>query len=1095
MAFTLHSGVEEQTIFQVIARIGEQRGIFKNGIRGVGDMVGEFTARLAELDCELEHVMRQTPSPSPGEVLSVKRNRLEPVDRKAGLYRIFREEAPEMFGSNVVRLVADEGAKEIRVDFQGIYDPATYGDWRACIVAVGADGKRRYSPLWNKGVMTLEIKPDDRRHWLCVAATPWAFCVPQGDRPAIREVYFGRHAPRYPYEVQLVGCRPGTPHVRPGDTDDYDLTHTGGRHLCKIPHAGDTPEAKLLRKDLAEFAEKLEKFEVGANKQIEEGKLNPKGWHTRKLLQILGERQQDIHRQIDGLKGARHANGGGWVAASAKVSDTAYVGPDAMVLDGAQVLDDAIIENCAVVTGPKAVVSGNARVSGRAYVSGDVVLDDYTRTWHEIKGNRDETLVAPTVPMRYGQAKADQWKLWANYSLDRDETVVLEDWLRYKAGCNEFYELSLDGTLFGRPKFTVDGERLGFQFDGKTQYAEAASTLADLGEITVDTALKWDGGADQVVFDFGSSLDNRFVLCAAGKSGRPELVVTRDGKSETLAADRALPKGRWARCRVEIDGSAMSLWIDGKRAGTMKSDFRPCDAFTPDSVKRNFIAADRQGAKNFAGMIDFLRVYYTVHEDFSQVPEPRRHAPRRVSEEFIEYVKVISGNAEQMRRKVDAQFREEYRFYDDIEKGYAARMQEIRESTPRAVAARDNIAKAKEKMAQRERELGAEFDAQGDTAARRKELESKRRELEKQKHEMLNEVLAKDKVYTDARETADKSREEMNRLERSFREQPQVKKLAERVGELSRAVGESHNRINQREDVVAQRKQLDEIRSSRGKLEHEIRQRPELKALQEAKKHHEFNDRFRRLVDSDAGIAKLRRQEREKNDAYHRMIRDLQAADAQLQKETAERDAANRQMSEMIESLRATSQEYMTAADQYRETSEIVRDRPRKLERSNKAVSRLSRDIQRVREKEGAIHRERSVYVKKDSAALQRAVAMAEKEYAEASAEAALAYSQEYRWLSQLSTDGFRGYYNTPYRNYLRDNISLALSGGAGDGVMENVSALKSVRESQQPEAWRTRCDWQWRTRWELDGSIADKSLIIKWLEKARGDILIIEED
>ena len=114
---------------------------------------------------------------------------------------------------------------------------------------------------------------------------------------------------------------------------------------------------------------------------------------------------------------------------------------------------------------------------------------------------------------------------------------------------------------------------------------------------------------------------------------------------------------------------------------------------------------------------------------------------------------------------------------------------------------------------------------------------------------------------------------------------------------------------------------------------------------------------------------------------------------------------------------------------------------------------------------------------------------------AEASAEAALAYSQEYRWLSQLSTGGFNSYYNTPYRHYLRGNISLAMSGGADDGVMEDVSTLKGVRQSQLPEAWRTRCDWEWRTRGELDGSIADKPFVIQWLEKARGDVLITEEN
>ena len=49
----------------------------------------------------------------------------------------------------------------------------------------------------------------------------------------------------------------------------------------------------------------------------------------------------------------QHKNGGGWVANTARVEETAYIGPDAQVSG-------------------VALVSGNAQVSGAALVSGDV---------------------------------------------------------------------------------------------------------------------------------------------------------------------------------------------------------------------------------------------------------------------------------------------------------------------------------------------------------------------------------------------------------------------------------------------------------------------------------------------------------------------------------------------------------------------------------------------------------------------------------------------------------------------------------------------------------------------------------------------------
>jgi len=103
---------EERLLFQTLARVGEQRGMFEDGIRGLGDLVGDYSARLPEFDTQNQYPMRTW-------YFAAARNYLEPVDVENGVYRIPWDEAPEPFGANMVRLLPEEGSEAIEVDFQG----------------------------------------------------------------------------------------------------------------------------------------------------------------------------------------------------------------------------------------------------------------------------------------------------------------------------------------------------------------------------------------------------------------------------------------------------------------------------------------------------------------------------------------------------------------------------------------------------------------------------------------------------------------------------------------------------------------------------------------------------------------------------------------------------------------------------------------------------------------------------------------------------------------------------------------------------------------------------------------------------------------
>ncbi|MDP6525356.1 MAG: DUF6055 domain-containing protein [Kiritimatiellia bacterium] len=731
MSITLPTGQGEPSIFHTLARVGHQRGLFRSGIRGVGDMMGEFAARLAEFDCELQENLRR-------DYISVKRNYLEAVDRRAGLYRIPWGESPEAFGSNVIRLVPEKGAERIAVDLRGFYDAATHGDWRACIVVAGADGRVRYSPLWNKGVMKMALKPGDRRFWLTVAATPSAlFTVP--GRGGIGMLLNGRHAYRYPYEVKLTACRPGTPRNRPGDVEDYGLNYLGGWRnrfdggVCVIPNPGDTPQAKFLSEALPAVRAELDKVKAETEKAVADDKIDTEHWRwLRRYVPHLRFLDRHVDWMQDGIKGHRHPNGGGWVSDSSEVAPTAYVAPDAMVLNGARVLDHAAIEDFAVIRGPGVVVSGNAKISGQAYIHGDIKISGYTRVVHPVvvpfdnqvsgytkivhpEAKAGHSVVPNEVPLRPMQEKDDGEKLWANYAMDAPEAEVLEDWFRYtgkdRAG-GRFYVLNLNGHLYGQPEFVMDGEHRGFHFDGRTQYAEASPLLADLGQLTVEIGLNWEGGANQAVFDFGTSSDSRFVLTPSGPSGRAELEVTLAGTTERIVADAALPKDTWVRCRVEIDGKRIALWIDDRKAAEKASGFRPADVYPQGIEKRNFIAATRRGKRHFKGSLDYLRVYYAVYEDFTTAPAARRHAPRRITREFVDAcIKEYDGVDKERAALINEKMKPMSAYYDDLRKQSSEVLKEIESiTTPEVAEARRRHEEARQKLADRERELKAEFN-------------------------------------------------------------------------------------------------------------------------------------------------------------------------------------------------------------------------------------------------------------------------------------------------------------------------------------------------------------------------------------------------
>ncbi len=759
-------GAEEATPFHTIARVGEHRGLFENGIRGAGDMVGEFYARTAESDSEIQHRIRKV-------FMMTQRSWLEPVHKERGIYQIPWEIAPEPFGGNVIRLNAEDDAQEIVVNLHGVHNPDDFGDWRACIVAVGADGKVRYSKLWNKGEMTMPVKEGDRRFWLTVAATPTA--LPHAER----HFYYGKFAPRYPYQVKLTGAVPGSPRPSRADLDDSEFVYGMPWSLADtVPLPTDTRRGDAFAKEVRQFAQKLDQLETRAG-------------NNEYVLNNIKEIKHKVQSYLASLKGHRHPNGGGWVAESAKVAATAYVGPEAMVLDGASVLDNAVLEDYAVVSGPGVVIKDQAKVSGGAFISGEVVMDKYDRTWQNVDGTR-KPQETESVPLRPFDNAVREDKLWANYAMDQSEKTILEDWFRFAYKNNSSWTLNippvnLNGYIYGEPEFVTDGERQGFRFNGRNQYAVCSPFLADLGAMTIDISCKHEGSQQQTLFDFGSDTNNYFALSLLA-DGTAELNAVVDGRQVIhLSGEEKVPAGKWSRLRLESDGSMTSLWLNGRKIAGQPSAFRPTQVYPPDKMKRNYLAVSRNGHHFFEGTIDYVVVYHDVHEDFDNLPEPIRDAPRRVTFEYAKAYEKQVGNVERLKLKLDFELKKWMQYYDNIKRRLDARLLEIENASPEVVAIKKKLAEAKTALQDAKKEAEASFAKQPEYTPLVQEVER----LREQEREL--------KRLTDPKERA------------FFEKDPQFEKLQTERASLKKKIDELQEQAKEFPEYIKLEKKLETV--------------------------------------------------------------------------------------------------------------------------------------------------------------------------------------------------------------------------------------------------------------------------------------------
>lgn len=146
---------------------------------------------------------------------------LDPIDLAKRRFAVPEMWAPQRWGYNMVKLHPDVGAGRVTVSFRGVVQqasaaaalpgladepasvPPPASDWRWGLVAIGADGASRYSPLQrgSSAKASIAVQQGDIGLFLMVMATPSQMQQIRWDQPWYA-IY------RYPWMAQFEGAMP-----------------------------------------------------------------------------------------------------------------------------------------------------------------------------------------------------------------------------------------------------------------------------------------------------------------------------------------------------------------------------------------------------------------------------------------------------------------------------------------------------------------------------------------------------------------------------------------------------------------------------------------------------------------------------------------------------------------------------------------------------------------------------------------------------------------------------------------------------------------------------------------------------------------------
>ena len=356
-------------------------------------------------------------------------------------------------------------------------------------------------------------------------------------------------------------------------------------------------------------------------------------------------------------RGHIHTNGGGWVADSAKVADSVYVGPNAMVLGSAKLSGNVRVEDHAIVANSvtaqdNAVISGHAVVDGGGWyydngwkqgtitLSGNAVVSDsaVVTSACSVSGNAkvlQKAFVEGAVKLTDNAAAKGMTYVYGSptYSgsviLDGDycNEKSLSDGVNYgwlddygHHNAPESYIASYDfssesknwakdgntatnarqiGAEWAKERTSANGV---ISFDGGENCLLLDSSQLRTKDIQISLGALWKGGSTkQEILHFGD--DKAYLsLTPSNENGVAELTLTDGRSTEKLTASSALSKGEWSKITIRIINGKGTLLINGKQSDSKSLSL---------DMKSVMSASDKDLAvvgKGFKGAVDYIQI-------------------------------------------------------------------------------------------------------------------------------------------------------------------------------------------------------------------------------------------------------------------------------------------------------------------------------------------------------------------------------------------------------------------------------------------------------------------------------------------------------
>lgn len=348
-----------------------------------------------------------------------------------------------------------------------------------------------------------------------------------------------------------------------------------------------------------------------------------------------------------------HPNGGGFVAASARVDDSVYVGKNAKVLGNATVSGNAVIDGYAIVAGSStvsgnAVITGHAVVAERAQVRDNAIVGDYAGVMgnsvvsenarvlesglvfndYKVSGNATVKGVAYCMATgsASGQAMPDGdyyddsgrsiqagsvfgWTSPDSYVNSRPYNDGQYAGLEFSSDSSEIaadtftstYAAAYGAPVWNEEKTSAKGV-LTFTGD---QYLAADSSYAALHDADYQTAVLLRDNGENSIFRFGN--DEEYMSLTA-ENGNFVFEINDGSGTQNITAENAYELGAWTKVSVVINDDAAKLIVNGETAASGSVTADPVDIISEDAV---YLIGDGMN-----GSMDYFRV------NFKEVTEP-----------------------------------------------------------------------------------------------------------------------------------------------------------------------------------------------------------------------------------------------------------------------------------------------------------------------------------------------------------------------------------------------------------------------------------------------------------------------------------------